>query len=486
LLYPGQDSKHGEEKKDGSSHDASSTAFASSFDRLGYEPHVYEVSALAYRGLAQDKKDQVILVSGESGAGKTETVKIILQHLASLEQSAPNRESPHDTAALDELVRRVVVSSPLFEAFGNAKTFNNHNSSRFGKVTRLQFAIQPDGVCSLQGGTYETSLLETSRVVSHVAGERNFHIFYQLLAAPSDVKTSLLGPDWADATAADFTLLRHSGDGRLPDASDVDTWARTMHALEFFEWKGDSLRALVQALGVVLRLGNLTFNDTEGGAAISSRTALELVAYSMGIAPNTIEHAMTHRIIKTAQEQVAVPLNAESAKDACDALVKKMYAVVFELVVQSVNTRTNAPPDSEGHGSISLVDIFGFENFEVNRFEQLCVNYVNEKIQHRYVEDNLRRCKAEYTEEGIELFDYKLIDNADVLELLEGRSGIISALNEESVRPNGSNVVRTTLCRTFITVFFSVVAFTCLTHLHCPFFVPLGVCLQDQESSRMQ
>jgi myosin heavy subunit len=228
----------------------------------------------------------------------------------------------------------------------------------------------------------------------------------------------------------------------------------------------------VQALGVVLRLGNLAFKDTEEGAAISSRTALERVAYSMGIAPDKVEHALTHRIIKMAQDQVAVPLNAESAKDACDALVKKIYAIIFDAVVQSVNTQTNAPNDSEGHGTVSLVDIFGFESFEVNRFEQLCVNYVNEKIQHRYVQDNLRRCKAEYKKEGIELFDYKLIDNTPVLDLLEGRSGIISSLNEESVRPNGSNEVRTTtLCRTFVP-FYLLRILTRPTLLHYPMFVP--------------
>lgn len=503
----------GEEKKDESTRDASSTAFASSFDKLGYEPHVYEVSALAYRGLAQDRKDQVILVSGESGAGKTESVKIVLQHLATLEQSAPKKKTSQDAAALGELVRRavgssslfeafgktkttseqaapkkestqdsaafgklvrrVVVSSPLFEAFGNAKTLNNNNSSRFGKVTRLQFAIQPDNICSLQGSTYETCLLETSRVVAQGAGERSFHIFYQLLAAPRDVKSGLLGPDWAEATAADFAFLSKSGDVCLGGVvSDADSWERTMHALKFFEWKGKSLRALVQALGIVLRLGNLTFEDEEEGAAITSRTALDQVAHSMGIAPNKVEHALTHRIIKMAQDEVAVPLNAEAAKDACDALVKKIYEIIFDAVVQSVNTQTNAPSDSEEHGTVSLVDIFGFESFEVNRFEQLCVNYVNEKIQHRYVEDNLRRCKAEYKKEGIELLDYKLIDNTLVLDLLEGRSGVISALNEESVRPNGSNEVCTMLCLNFFPWCYSLRILTRPTLLHNPLFVP--------------
>jgi myosin heavy subunit len=511
----------GEEMKDGTAHDASSTAFASSFDKLGYEPHIYEVSALAYRGLARDRKDQVILVSGESGAGKTETVKIVLQHLATLEQSAPKKESKQDVAALGDLVRRavgigkakttseqsapkrertqdseafgklvrrVVVSAPLFEAFGNAKTLNNLNSSRFGKVTRLQFAIQPDNICSLQGSTYETCLLETSRVVAHGAGERSFHIFYQLLAAPRDVKISLLGSGWAETTAADFAFLSQSSDGCLAGGvSDTDSWERTMRALKFFEWRGNSLQALVQALGIILRLGNLTFKDTEEGVAVTSLTALEQVADSMGIAPNTVEHALTHRIIKMSQDQVAVPLNAESAKDACDALVKKIYEIIFDAVVQSVNMQTNAPNDSEGHGTVSLVDIFGFESFEVNRFEQLCVNYVNEKIQHRYVEDNLRRCKAEYKKEGIELLDYKLIDNTPILDLLEGRSGIISALNEESFRPNGSNEVRTTtLCRTFVPMCYSFRILTRPTLLHYPIFAPLGVCLQDQESSRIQ
>lgn len=438
----------GEEKKDDSVHVASSTSFKSSFDRLGYEPHVYEASALAYRGLVQDRTDQTILVSGESGAGKTETVKIVLQHLATMEHFAPaqmkDRKGKRLATASDDLVKHIVESSSLFEAFGNAKTFSNDNSSRFGKVTRLQFHYQPDNICGLQGSTCETCLLETSRVVSHVAGERSFHIFYQLLAAPSLVKADLLGLGWGDLSVDDFKLLNHSGACRpAAGTSDSDMWTQTMKSLEFFDWKGDSLRTLLRALGVILQLGNLTFEETEDGhAKVSSREDLDSLAEAIGIPAELLEVALTWRVIKTAQEQVEVPLDAESAKDVCDALIKKTYSVIFDSVVRRVNFLTNAPTSSKACGTISMVDLFGFESFEVNRFEQLCINYVNEKMQHKYVQDNLRRYKAEYKEEGIELFDYKLVDNSDILQLLEGRTGIIDSLNEESVRPRGSNEVR--------------------------------------------
>jgi myosin heavy subunit len=260
------------------------------------------------------------------------------------------------------------------------------------------------------------------------------------------IKADLMGMEWADVTVADFNFLNQSGDAQLTRVLDAETWICTRESLEMFNWKGESLRTLARSLGIILRLGNLSFSETDDGKAkISSRKELDILAESFGVSSEEIETAMTRRVINTAQEEVEVPLSAEAAKDACDAFIKRMYSVLFESVVRRVNFLTNAPASLEIQGTVSLVDIFGFENFEVNRFEQLCINYVNEKMQQKYVQDNLRRFTAEYKEEGIELFDYKLVDNSEILTLFEGRNGVINSLNEESVRPCGSNEVRTSL-----------------------------------------
>ena len=185
------------DKKDDASMTHSRSSLSSSvYDRLGFEPHIYEVSALAYRGMFLHHQNQTILVSGESGAGKTETVKIVLEHLATLESSAllvMAKDSHESILQTNDLVQKIVTSSPIFEAFGNAHTMRNHNSSRFGKMTRLHFASLDNGMWGLCGSTCQTYLLETNRVVSQADEERNFHVFYQLLAASSDVKEAILG-----------------------------------------------------------------------------------------------------------------------------------------------------------------------------------------------------------------------------------------------------------------------------------------------------
>jgi myosin heavy subunit len=423
-----------EEKKEESP--IGSTSFGSIYNKLGVEPHVYEVSALAYRGMFLERKNQTILVSGESGAGKTETVKIILNHLATLETSSL---SVGDVSGND-MIQHIVESSPVFEAFGNAQTVRNHNSSRFGKMTRLHFGFRSNGMCGLRGSTCRTYLLETNRVVSQAPGERNFHIFYQLLAASPEAKVELLGNSWEHTDAKDFLYLN----GTKTAAKDAEMWEQTRSALEFFDWKGDKLHGLCQALAVVLRLGNIIFDqDPESDGCHTSYAQVELAAEALGLSANTLDHALRHRVLQMGGDRVDVKLTPSNAKNALDTLVRKIYEIVFQSILRSVNEQTKEKNFEETDGIISLLDIYGFEAFEVNRFEQLCINYANEMLHKKYIDDNFKRVKDEYEEEGIELFDFSTVDNADVLELLQGRQGIISMVNEECVIPNGSSLVRT-------------------------------------------
>jgi myosin-5 len=419
----------------------SSTLFASFYERLGCEPHIYEVSASAYRGLTLEDKNQMILVSGESGAGKTETVKLVLHHLANIEWAAVATGDGLNNEPSQAMVNRIIESSPVFEAFGNAKTQANHNSSRFGKVTRMHFAVGEVGMRTLTGSSFVTYLLETSRVVAIGPGERSFHIFHQLLAASEAFKVEHLGDEWNQTSTTDFRYLAGSSEAGIPDVCDADGWMETLHALESFQFQGAALSMLVQALGIVLQLGNIAFvDDSEGEARISSETELAKLSKALGIDSSAIDEAMVRRSIRTNTEYLKVPLNADAAMYACDALSKKIYERLFASIVRTVNEQTRSPVKNE-HSLISLVDIFGFERFDTNRFEQLCINYANEKLQQKYVQDNLRRIEIEYENEGLALFDFEMFDNNDVLELLEGPMGVINLLTEESIIPNGNTEV---------------------------------------------
>jgi myosin V len=439
-----------EEKKD--DHDivahaaASSMLFGSSeYDRLGCEPHIYEVSSLAYRGLKLDRKDQTILVSGESGSGKTESVKIVLKHLASLchgQATLPDlREG--DLAGGDDLILHLLASSPIFEAFGNAKTTRNSNSSRFGKVTKLHYTVTNSDTV-LAGVSFDTYLLETNRVVSHADKERNFQIFYQLLSASTEVKKELLGLDWGHTVPSDFLYLTTSSGSAVENKRDINNWNETLKALICFGWDGASLERLMRALGIVLLIGNIVFIETKDGhASVARPEDLIVLAFALGIPIEEMELALTKRTIQTAQDLLLVPFTADQAKEACDALAKAIYNGVFTSIVRQVNILTTPPPIITGsRKAISLVDIFGFESFDVNRFEQFCVNFASERLQQKYILDTLKRHTVEYTAEGIALPDWKNIDNSDTMHLLEGHCGVIKTLNEQCLRPNGSSEVR--------------------------------------------
>lgn len=444
FVIPGTLEQANEEKKDEDDGitltAASSIPFGNSyFDRLGCEPHIYEVSSLAYRGLTLDRKDQTILVSGESGSGKTESVKIVLKHLAAIRQN--ERNTPRNEES-DNLVPHLLASSPIFEAFGNAKTTRNDNSSRFGKVTKLYYDLTETGA-SLVGVAFDTFLLESNRVVSQTKGDRNFLIFYQLLAAPSEIKRDLLGPDWGHTEPSDFKYLSDNVGSSQDKTHDFAKWNETLKALISFGWDGSELERLMRALGIVLLIGNVTFKEVnDDQACVSKPEDLIVLSFALGIPIEEMELALTKRTIQTAQDLLLVSLSPDQAKGACDALAKAIYEGVFESIVRQINVLTSSPPSITGkQKTISLVDIFGFESFELNRFEQFCVNYANERLQQKYILDTLRRHTVEYTAEGIALPDWSAIDNTETVKLFDGKSGFLKTLNEQCIRPHGNSEV---------------------------------------------
>ena len=418
----------------------------------GLEPHVYEISSLSYRGLALDSIHQSILVSGESGAGKTETVKIIMSHLACVHTNDTIAENSDNV-----VVKRVIDSNPLLEAFGNAKTIRNDNSSRFGKYIQLQFDVEDATTaafagksvpsCVLAGSTCETYLLEKSRVVGHEASERTYHIFYQLLAAPDSVKCDI----WdglKGTTNASFNYVGETDTTSIEHLTDGERWQKTVDALSLVGITGDKFKELMRAICAVMQLGNLTFDTdptNEDRSIINSEEELVKLSDLMGIERGVIEKALTHRTIHAAKESYSVPLRSGMARDSRDAFAKAIYQHTFDWLVRVVNHATCAEKNYsdassiDQYGNIGLLDIFGFETFEVNRFEQFAINYANEKLQQKYNLDIFSSVQNEYDYEGIDMPPVDFSDNAEVLHLIEGRMGLISMLNEECLRPHGND-----------------------------------------------
>lgn len=422
--------------------------------RDGMEPHVYEISALSYKGLAFEGTDQSILVSGESGAGKTETVKIAMNHMASVQAGKSSGAGDE----LDPVVKRVVDSNPLLEAFGNAKTRRNDNSSRFGKYLQLQFDNSEAGLmslgdksvskCKLAGSKCDVYLLEKNRVVGHDTEERTYHIFYQILASPDSEKTKY----WDKLRGSNFDSFRYIGNTdtkKIEGMTDAEHFEKTVETLELIGVKGDKLVAFMRAIIAVMQMGNLAFSALNGDtdkSAVTTKPELKDLSELLDVSEADLTLAFTERTMKTKTETYKVPLNAEAAKDACDALAKEIYGNVFLWLVGEINNATRAEENYKNgamsdynFGIIGLLDIFGFESFVVNRFEQLCINYANEKLQQKFTEDIFRSVQKEYEAEGIELAEIWYDDNTDVLDLIEGRTGLLALLNEECVRPKGND-----------------------------------------------
>lgn len=412
-------------------------------------PHVYEISALCYRGLAAGGQNQSILVSGESGAGKTETVKICMNHMASL-QRGPVKATGEVYSS--PVVKRIVDSNPILEAFGNAKTRRNDNSSRFGKYINLQFARQPStpgevDLCNLAGSKCNVYLLEKTRIVGHDEVEGAYHIFYQILNSSDDVKAGL----WAGLKGKqceDYKIVGKLNHVRKIDGmSDAENFEHLTGALKFVGVDGETYKTMFNAIVSVLVLGNIAFQQDPADdekSQVKTKDVLPLVTDLLGIPPEVLELSFTERTMKTRNEEYKVPVKAAAAKDGCNSFAKEIYARSFLWLVREINSATSAEENYEGGGQsdfgiIGLLDIFGFESFPINGFEQLCINYCNEKLQQKFTKDIFQSVQEEYKYEGINLDDIKYDDNSDVLDLIEGRGGLLAMLNEECVRPSGND-----------------------------------------------
>ncbi|CAM9964593.1 unnamed protein product [Scytosiphon promiscuus] len=457
-------------------------------ERSRLPPHVYSTSAVAFAGLSKDRENQSILVSGESGAGKTETVKILMGHLAVASSAvsgeegggaaggAPAGDAEGGDGGNDDVIRKIIESNPLLESFGNAQTTRNDNSSRFGKFTQLQF----DGDFRMSGSGCTTYLLEKSRVVGHEPGERAYHVFYQILAAPEEAKESL---GLAGKLAVDFRYLTADGkeaDSVIEGRTDAQRYEMTTAALGLIGVSEEETLALLRALAGVLFLGQVgrvfpacsiaTRGGDDDKSEVVDRGSLLPPSTLLGFdgqaggdggeasAPGAaLDSSLCYRTIRARNDVLRADSSPAQAVDARDAMAKAIYGGMKERLrctsrlprssIFACSPCASTPlPCTRGlyHVVPSRFPLPDYlpsrRGFKVNRFEQLCINYANEKLQQKFTLDVFKNVQAEYEEEGIPWSHVDFSDNAEVLGLVESRMGVIAVLNEECVRPRGGDL----------------------------------------------
>ena len=430
-------------------------------DRAHHEstPHIYSVGRNAYRNVLRGQMQQSIVISGESGAGKTECTKQILQYVAAASRRVDFDESAGST---DSLEQQILQANPLLEAFGNAKTLRNDNSSRFGKLVSVHISAQSGRIL---GGGIVDYLLEKSRVVQHQRGERNFHIFYQLLAGCAADADAAHFANISLLPAPEYAYLGAGGaDLSINGASDHEQFVEVLAAMEALHIEEAQRRAIFDVVAAVLSIGNLAFEaqaSTTGGDNVatpveSSLGSLARGAALLGVPDDDLVWALTNRKLAARGGQrgsvYVVQLSAQQAANARDAIVKHLYARLFAWLVGQINDSL-----AQSHGRCSSVrgssrtaaasvpihvlDIYGFEIFETNSFEQLCINYCNEKLQWFFNQHVFALEQAEYARQGVDTSSVRIEfrDNSECLALFDARPGILALLDEECMLNNSGS-----------------------------------------------
>uniref|UniRef100_A0A8C1VVE2 Myosin, heavy chain 14, non-muscle n=1 Tax=Cyprinus carpio TaxID=7962 RepID=A0A8C1VVE2_CYPCA len=400
-------------------------------------PHIYAISEAAYRSMLQDREDQSILCTGESGAGKTENTKKVIQYLAHVASSHKSGTlgRPKDSALQGELERQLLQANPILEAFGNAKTVKNDNSSRFGKFIRINF----DVAGYIVGANIETYLLEKSRAIRQAKDERTFHIFYQLLSGASDAmrKELLLG-------SADQYRFLCGGSLPVPGQSDSENFTQTMDSVTIMGFTQEESTSMLKVISAVLQFGNITFHKEKNTdqASMPDDTAAQKLCHLLGISVLEFSRAILTPRIKVGREYVQKAQTKQQADFAVEALAKATYERLFRWLVHRIN-RALDRRQRQGASFIGILDIAGFEIFQLNSFEQLCINYTNEKLQQLFNHTMFVLEQEEYQREGIEWnfidFGLDLQPCIDLIERSAHPPGVLALLDEECWFPRATD-----------------------------------------------
>ncbi|GLU14293.1 hypothetical protein SLE2022_308710 [Rubroshorea leprosula] len=389
-------------------------------------PHVFAVADAAYRAMINEGKSNSILVSGESGAGKTETTKMIMRYLAFL-----GGRSGVEGRTVEQ---QVLESNPVLEAFGNAKTVRNNNSSRFGKFVEIQF----DENGRISGAAIRTYLLERSRVCQISYPERNYHCFYLLCAAPpEDIERYKLGSPKA------FHYLNQSHCHELDGVNDAHEYLATRRAMDIVGISDREQEAIFRVVAAILHLGNINFaKGKEIDSSVikdeKSRFHLNMTAELLKCDAQSLEDALIKRVMVTPEEIITRTLDPENAIASRDALAKTIYSRLFDWLVEKINISIGQ--DTNSKSIIGVLDIYGFESFKCNSFEQFCINFTNEKLQQHFNQHVFKMEQEEYTKEEINWSYIEFVDNQDVLDLIEKKpGGIIALLDEACMFPKSTH-----------------------------------------------
>ncbi|KAK7407806.1 hypothetical protein VNO78_09906 [Psophocarpus tetragonolobus] len=428
-------------------------------------PHVYAITDTAIREMIRDEVNQSIIISGESGAGKTETAKIAMQYLAALGGGSG-------------IEYEILKTNPILEAFGNAKTLRNDNSSRFGKLIEIHFSETG----KISGANIQTcGDTSISRVVQCNEGERSYHIFYQLCAgAPPSLRGKLNLQN-----AADYKYLRQSNCYSITGVNDAEEFCSVMEALDVVHVSKEDQENVFAMLAAVLWLGNISFTvidnenhvqavedegkgqgfgllkrgnfdtrtlvrssfppfrrvmDGDAGGGVTGQKGLFHVAKLIGCDVEDLKLTLSTRKMKVGNDNIVQKLTLSQAIDARDALAKSIYACLFDWLVEQINKSLAVGKRRTGR-SISILDIYGFESFNRNSFEQFCINYANERLQQHFNRHLFKLEQEEYIQDGIDWAKVEFEDNQDCLNLFEKRPlGLLSLLDEESTFPNGTDL----------------------------------------------
>ncbi|NXJ84436.1 MYO15 protein, partial [Trogon melanurus] len=382
-------------------------------------PHLFAIANVAYSKVMDAKHNQCIIISGESGSGKTEATKLILRYLAAVSQK-------RSTAP------QILEATPLLESFGNAKTVRNDNSSRFGKF--VEIFLEDGLICGAITSQY---LLEKSRVVFQSKSERNYHIFYEMLAGlPAQQRQQ-----YCLQGAETYYYLNQGGNCEIPGKDDAEDFRRLLNTMEVLSFSVEEQNSIFRILSSVLHLGNVYFEkyetDCQEVATVVSATEIRTVAELLQVSPEGLQKAITFKVTETLREKIFTPLTVESAVDARDAIAKTLYSLLFGWLTDRINKLVY--PRQEAL-SIAILDIYGFEDLNFNSFEQLCINYANEYLQFFFNKIVFQEEQEEYLREQIEWKEIPFSDNQPCIDLISQKPyGILRILDDQSCFPQATD-----------------------------------------------
>ncbi|KAG9506930.1 class II myosin [Fusarium musae] len=385
-------------------------------NRLEMPPHVFAIAEASYYNMKAYSDNQCVIISGESGAGKTEAAKRIMQYIASV--------SGGESGDIKQIKDMVLATNPLLESFGNAKTLRNNNSSRFGKYLQIYFNAQGEPV----GADITNYLLEKSRVVGQITNERNFHIFYQFAKGASQQYRETFGVQKPET----YVYTSRSKCLDVDGIDDLAEFQDTLNAMKVIGLTQAEQDEIFRMLAAILWVGNIQFQEDQGGyAEVIDRSVVDFAAYLLEVTPDQLISGITIRILTPRNgEVIESPANPAQAQATRDALAMAIYSNLFDWIVERINKSLKARQPTTN--TIGILDIYGFEIFEKNTFEQLCINYVNEKLQQIFIQLTLKAEQEEYAREQIQWTPIKYFDNKIVCDLIEQIRpvGIFSAMKD--------------------------------------------------------